>query len=99
MNAVTTKPMTNKQRSKDARKTSEFKHKMLMNSMTNEWDLARCRYWYGTAMRELAYACNSFSNETYRRNWIMQFLLSRKIYINAAKDLKSANKRGMRLPN
>jgi len=94
-----TKPMTNKQRSKDVRKTPAFKHRMLMASISDEWDLARCRYWYATAMRELTFACSSTSNETFRRNWIMHFLQSRRTYIDRATSLKTVNIKVMRLPN
>lgn len=99
MNAVTTKPMTNKQRSKDARKTRAFEYKMTMNAISDESDLAMCRFWYETAMRELTYACKDFSTPKYRRDWMMNFLMSRKFYIDRATRLKTADIKVMRLPN
>ena len=53
---VTAKPVTNKQRSKAARQTQQFKDKMVRNSVSIEWMLESCRYRHGQAMKKLEWA-------------------------------------------
>jgi hypothetical protein len=99
MNSVTTKPMSNKQRSKDAQETDAFDRKMKDSRFwSDEWYYARCRFNYGQAMTCLNLACES-RNPTFARVWIMRFTNDRKSYIQAVKNLKEHPKKIMPLPN
>ena len=90
MNAVTIKPMTNKQRSKDARKTRAFKDKMLDNSVaSNEFAFKMCRRTFEHSRQLLDWAIAPTCSPKYRIHWIGRYIVERKEYIRHVRSLKS----------
>jgi len=99
MIAATAKPMSNKQRSKDAQKTDAFDRKMKNSRFwSDEWYYARCRFNYAQAMSSLNLASES-KNPVFSRMWIMRFTSDRKHFIEAIKNLKEYPKKVLPLPN
>ena len=99
---VTAKPVTNKQRSKAARQTEQFKDKMSRNNVSIEYVFAACRLRHTTAMERLASAREiEESREMYLRqskNWMAMYREIIEKYLNR-EDPHYLGSNVMNLPN
>ena len=100
--ATITGPITNKQRSKAARETEQFKDKMHRNIVSIEYVFAACRLRHTTAMERLASAREiEGSREMYlsqSRKWVVMYREMFEKYLNRENPLYLGSN-VMNLPN